>query len=515
MSRESQLRISPAVPAIALLSIAVGGSVSLIFGSSMAIWLPLVVLAATTSLLVTWANLYEHDSLSPLALMAYLFIFLYVLRPLYILSTGTIGSARLSEGYTLDDRALAAMTRSLWLLLVALLAGVMVYLLVVLRSGASWTARRLRYDGPQLTLRSRDILLIAVVVTSALALGTYLVLIQQAGGLSSYLNGIATRSKFFFNRSFVTLVNLPLKALLFVTLAAYVTGWRANRLRAIVWSTLLVVILTDFLSGGRAAVITGTIVPCVLITHNFGFRFRRSMALLLLSAGLIFFVSARAGVRDYAFQSSTSQSRTQLIGASFTHLPQTILGGDEAIPFDSLAVLNGATGLPAQTQDGSTYLPILTYLIPRFLWTDKPLGGGNVWFTSTYYPSFFGPDHVETSISGLGEFFANFGATGMVLGLSILLGIVALAYRRIRQRPSARAIVHYSVGMGYLITLIRGDAFHSVTNWLVTVILIEVAWRIIVSPHGEKAIRLPSLDGVGASTNVPRTALVDHAHSVG
>jgi hypothetical protein len=104
----------------ALASLAVATMVLLTAGSGEALWLPIVALAMTCGVIMAWSHIYEHDVLSPLALIAYLFTFLYVLRPIYILATGSFGSTRASEGQVVNRLALVAMTRSLWLVLLAL-----------------------------------------------------------------------------------------------------------------------------------------------------------------------------------------------------------------------------------------------------------------------------------------------------------------------------------------------------------------------------------------------------------
>ncbi len=71
--------------------------------------------------------------------------------------------------------------------------------------------------------------------------------------------------------------------------------------------------------------------------------------------------------------------------------------------------------------DGATFLPILSKLVPRFLWPDKPSeDSGNRWARQFGY---IGPGDFTTSFNlpWLTEMYINFGWAGVV-GVSILVG---------------------------------------------------------------------------------------------
>jgi hypothetical protein len=420
---------------------------------------------------------YDQDPFSPLAIIFFLVIMLYVCRPLWVLHANSWGPTRAFDDRAVTTAVLRSMTTALWIVLVSMLAAFIGYALVRLRTGNQPDERS--SEAGEIRVGAY-----AWIVTggfAVLALGAYASLVLQAGGLSSYLDQVAVRSQFFSGRSFVTLANLPLKAAVFVLIGvALRRNEKSPYIRAGLAGLFGVVLLTDFLTGGRAAILTGSLLPAILLVHYLRRRLTGRGVLVVVTIAMLVFIATRAAIRDYAFQGDSGRSRAALIQESFTHAPQTIFGGHEAIAFDSLSVLTSSSARAQERLWGTTYEPIATYPIPRFLWPGKPLGGGNTWFTSKYFPEYYGSDHIETSISFLGETYANFGAAGSVIGLTLLFALVAAAYSRLTRFESPHFIVQYSIAIGYLVTLLRGDAFHSFTGWAVIFVLVELIWRFFV-----------------------------------
>ena len=207
--------------------------------------------------------------------------------------------------------------------------------------------------------------------------------------------------------------------------------------------------------------------PALLIVH-YSLRPLRARTVLIVGLALLAIaVSFRVVFRDSQFSGSSNHSRTSLLQQSYQRPIDAIVGGHDAIAFDSLATLNGAYGRTYARRFGLTYLDAFTFPAPRALWPGKPLGGGNAWFTSTYFPGYYGQDHVETSVTLLGEAEANFGIAGVLL-VPALLGIgLAYLYRRTVASLSARSILVYANVAPYSFTLIRGDAYHSIPSALI------------------------------------------------
>ena len=121
-------------------------------------------------------------------------------------------------------------------------------------------------------------------------------------------------------------------------------------------------------------------------------------------------------------------------------------------------------------------LPVLTFPVPRRFWPGKPLGGGNTWFTTTYYPAYYATGKIETSLSFVGELYANVAIAGVILGMGLLGVAVSRLYQVLLSARSLVNVLFYTVTLGYVFTLLRGDVFHSVTNWMLTLVVGLVVW---------------------------------------
>jgi hypothetical protein len=168
-------------------------------------------------------------------------------------------------------------------------------------------------------------------------------------------------------------------------------------------------------------------------------------------------------------------------GRSLDRLTQDPLGvlldrltsGIETRPFDVLIRLNEVAALPDFVyQWGATYAAVPAWFVPRGLWEDKPFGGGNTWFTSTYVPRFYGVNRVETSLSAIGEAFSNFGIPGVV-AVGALLGLVAGLFIRARMRR--RGLLGAAIAVvvtPYLFSLIRGDAYQGMSTSIASLVIL-------------------------------------------
>ena len=156
-----------------------------------------------------------------------------------------------------------------------------------------------------------------------------------------------------------------------------------------------------------------------------------------------------------------------------------LTSGIETRPFDVLIRLNEVAAVPDFVyQWGATYAAVPAWFIPRGLWADKPFGGGNTWFTSTYVPRFYGVNRVETSLSAIGEAFSNFGIPGVV-AVGALLGLVASLFIRARMRR--RGLLGAAIAVvvtPYLFSLIRGDAYQGMSTSIASLVILVVFFWI-------------------------------------
>ncbi|HET6175233.1 MAG TPA: O-antigen polymerase [Gaiellales bacterium] len=399
-----------------------------------------------------------RDPLSPALAFAAIFFVYYVLRPLHVLSSGVLGPAKSSY-----DTPIAAVLPSVRMALLLAAFGVasffLAYIAAIRKPSRSLTDERVEHAWLAL---EREHFHFAVVIASICAIAFIGTLVIKSGGLAAYLGQIGYRQHTFTNIAFLTQLALPIKSVLFVALLSR----RAPRPQRASWRLILLLgalaATTDVFTGGRANLIIGTILPALLIVH---YALRPLRAHTVIVAGLVLLaiaISFRVVFRDSQFSGSSDHSRTSLLQQAYRQPLDAVVGGHDTIAFDSLATLNGAYQQNTPRQWGVTYLDTLAFPVPRALWLGKPLGGGSAWFTSTYFSGYYGPDHVETSVTMLGEAQANFGLIGVLLVPGLLGFGLASLYRRMMVRPTPKAILVYANVLPYAYTFVRGDAYHSI-----------------------------------------------------
>ncbi|WP_162237851.1 O-antigen polysaccharide polymerase Wzy [Microbacterium sp. Leaf347] len=417
-----------------------------------------------------------RDILSPLNLLSAIFAFLYVAKANYILDTGFTSPAATADGQivsaAIESELAGVMT----------LVGVAYWCLVM---GFWLFARPVANRLPLNLTRSASVNSTRwawwTVLSMGLALGGYGWLIVRAGGIIAYIDGLALRSSSLEGVSFVTLSGVPLLVLTFYGVAHWLSGQHTpTSMRVLTIIAIVIALTTATLSGGRAAIITGTLLPLMLLIHYLRRPFGLGGVLAAGAAGFALLLTLGALLRDRTFAAPGADAWSFVV-ARFNDVTASTLGGVEAVPLDTLLVTyreisSGSTPL----QLGQTYEPIFTWLIPRAVWPDKPAGGGNAWFTSEFVPRFYGPNQVETSISAIGESFANFGWIGVLVVFFILGIVLTRLYSRLRTTiVSIDGIVVYALMASYFFPVIRGDAYHNVTS-VVFMLAVWAAIRFLV-----------------------------------
>jgi hypothetical protein len=473
---------SNALPATGICVLAIGlvgwmaGSVTLENPNAL-LWIFVTLVLSCGAIAISVAR--ERDPLSPLVVIPVAFIILYVFRPLYILGSDSWGPTTVAEARGVTPSVVATMAHASRLVCLAMVMFVVGYLLQrakrpLRREQWRQVRERVRRSIGPMSFKGETAAAL-LVVTLVLAVYAYGSLIAEAGGISAYISELSVRSGFFFGRSYLTTVALPLKVVVLSILAVLLLRGRLKpRLRVVAVVLLLIVVTGDFLTGGRAAMLTGTLLPAVLLVHYLRRPLRLAAVLGLVLVGLLMFIVVRVVTRDAVYQGAEGKGTVALIQDAVLNVPKTTVGGQDAIPYDSLMVLVEADARGAPLQWGSTYLPIFTYPIPRAVWPGKPLGGGNVWFTQKYFPTFYGTEKIETSISLIGESLVNFGIVGVALVMLAFGFGLSWMYARFVTRSGIIGAVAYAVSLGYAITLMRGDAFHSVTSLALTLLLLGI-----------------------------------------
>lgn len=430
-------------------------------------------MAAVCILIAALESWRSRELLSPLNLIAAIFLWLYVAKGFYILDTEFTSPAAIADGSPLTASLMADLNGSLLVAQVALLS----------LTAAFWvTSPPPTHTLPIRIATSRSLSEHRWITVTWLAMGvaiaSYGWLILRAGGLSAYIDSLALRSSALEGVAFLTLANVPLTILLFAGLTAAIDRQQPSSkfLKWTLGTGIAVSVGTAVLTGGRAALLTGTLLPLFLLWHYLRRPIGLVGAVLAGVAGFTLLLVMGALLRDRAFAADGSDPWT-FVSSRFADVGASMLGGVEAVPLDTLMVTyreitTGSTPL----QFGSTYLPIFSWPIPRGVWPEKPEGGGNAWFTSEFVPRFYGPNGVETSISLVGESFANFSWPGVIIAAAIVGLLLSMLYSRLRSgRTSSSSIVSYAIFSSYLFPIVRGDAYHNVTS----IFFALVVWQLL------------------------------------
>ena len=197
------------------------------------------------------------------------------------------------------------------------------------------------------------------------------------------------------------------------------------------WLVLAPAYLAIELSGGLlGAVVMGGLLLCMLIWGTGG-----RIPLWVFALGAVAIVTLRAGAHDFRrmmnnddhlLASNPIQRAGQLLSLSFQALPEQSFADrfekiadrfSQVVPF---AFVIERTPAAIPHWGGETYASLPSTFIPRFLWPDKPVKDVGQRFGHRY--GILDAEDRKTSINlpQLVEFYANFGATGVLVGMFLL-----------------------------------------------------------------------------------------------
>lgn len=459
----------------------------------MVMLLAILLLAALVRELVVF-----RDPLTPGGIVAMTGLLLFVLRPLTILANGITSPGAIADSQFFSPSLMRAGSAGLAQTLAFFFAFYCVY--VTFSTLADRAAARrgfptqfhdlqpsVRLDGPKRIVNGTALQTI-LLAFCLVAVGALVSLIASAGGLSAYIAGIANRSDFLAGRSFLVLGYVPIQ----IALVLNVLRLRSEGLR--VWNTanligLGALLLTGIAAGGRGPFVIGVILPLVLLKQLSPKPLKLRTLGVLGLAVIVIAVSYSIVIRNANYDQG--RSFTQFRANPTAAILDQITSGAETRPFDSVIRLNDAVinDDDFQFQNGSTYATAPTWFIPRALWAEKPSGGGNTWFTSNYVPRFYGVNRVETSLSAVGEGYANFGFPGVLLAGSAL-GALGVALRR--QQFPRRGLLGRTLIVSLsplMFSIIRGDLYQGGSLTAASTILACGLYFVVSRPavRGEHA----------------------------
>lgn len=449
------------LPACALLLL---GLISIILwraGDTFAsdVYLPLTYLIAAMMIFLAgfeWRRV--GHPLTPMGMLALGGLLLFVLRPLSVHSTGLTTAGAMAQTRTFSGLTAEAATVALVQVAVFYMFLGVTYVIV--------TARRQRAQRPPAPAwvptdvqarRAGMLLFLAILV----ALAATALLIQSSGGIAAHFSGVSYRGAFLGGRYFLTLGYVPLV----IALSVYVIARRNQHDGRRGWNLYAlgsagVLLIATFVTGGRGPLVLGALLP-LLILKQVGRRPFKTPAIITAGVAMI----AGAMVMSLAFRENAYTGGAAL--AALSDDPMQVLldrltSGAETRPFDSLILLNEeqlSGGLDWQL--GWTYLAVVTWFLPGSIFSWKK-GGANTWFTEEHLPSFYYPFRIETSISAIGEAYANFGWIGIII-IAMIVGWAAASLSTRRQGSTLRSTVLYVVLTPLFFSFVRGDSYQNVS----------------------------------------------------
>jgi oligosaccharide repeat unit polymerase len=130
----------------------------------------------------------------------------------------------------------------------------------------------------------------------------------------------------------------------------------------------------------------------------------------------------------------TADSRHVTVGAVFTRSVGS--GNDLFLPLAGLA-----STVPGQLPylDGSSYVEVAAFLVPRALWSGKPEGAIGTVMTT------LDPGDSGLAFPEFGEMYANFGLPGVVVGSLLFGALIELISRRFARSTSVQESVFTAV----------------------------------------------------------------------
>jgi oligosaccharide repeat unit polymerase len=445
--------------------LAVAGAIQYVLwsGSRGQSWAPqLVLLAVAVIVIVRQEKRANGTVLSATGVAAMTIGILFVLRPIIASSSGITNAgasvdARPLDGFLREDGRQAIFQALLFACALGIGSCIRLRAKPVEPSGTLEAAERAK--------RSGTILGIAALV-AALADAE---LVRQAGGPAAYLSGISSRSSFLSGSSYFTLAYLPLLVALVHHLVSRAATNPTERLSFPLLSAIALLGASTVIAGGRAQLVLGFILPLVLLKQYGKRPFKWWTISILGAVTIVLALTMGLLLRDNRFDNGASYA--SLKSSPIQTLGDRISSGIEMRPFDSVLRLDeGLRDGEVPRQHGSTYLKVPTWFVPRKLWSGKPFGGGNTWFTSKLLPRFYGPDRVETSLSAIGESFANFGYGGIVV-VGALTGVMGAFIERVRRRRTLRGLTICITVVPLFASFIRGDAYQNAPLALATIVL--------------------------------------------
>ncbi|MBC7603795.1 MAG: hypothetical protein H7255_14205 [Ramlibacter sp.] len=300
---------------------------------------------------------------------------------------------------------------------------------------------------------------IAVLVLVALSGSLIYLLTEEVGGLLPFLLLGYKASEATFGRGYLA-VGFPW---LIVAMVALLDRWASTRkaVDMLLFLGLVTVnVAINALTGNRALLMYVAIV-LVIFVH---WRIRPLSFKLLAPVAVAGFIALNVmGVlrgSNYDslddFFTKTSTSAESVTTDSEGGLFYTLTIGEFVVPFETLPLLISRVGISEWPWFGLTFLRSPIYLIPSFLFPDRPDSLG-LWYMNTFYGGSGGLNEGRAFFF-LSEGYLNFGPPGALL-VAAAWGVFWGGLHRWMKRGRDRfgTVLVYALMVGFMFRCIAGE----------------------------------------------------------
>lgn len=370
----------------------------------------LITLAICFTLIpyIVYFNKKRKDIFEPIYWATAYFSVLYIVRPLYDL---TIGSVFLGSP-PFDNDTMTAFNLSLIYIIISFICVLLGYYSIF---GKLFVAsfRPLPIEWDQLKVYYCAPLFLVVGFIS------YYALINSFGGITYYLFNkadtlTATGLDYIYN---------GINCISLVFVMGLTRFYAQGKGRIITFAFLFpIVLLVGILSGGKA----GFLIPFLYILLAYHYLKKR-VKISWIFTFVVVTILAIPFFNAYRYADNLAQiisALDKMLTEDNDFLIKQVMGRFYGI--DSLTIIIRDTPNVMDYQLGATILPLLYAWIPRALWPDKPIISFSKIFGETYLGQFFSGTGTAASVTMLGEVYLNFHIAGMIVG-SFLIGLILRA----------------------------------------------------------------------------------------
>jgi oligosaccharide repeat unit polymerase len=300
--------------------------------------------------------------------------------------------------------------------------------------------------------------LIAVCFFYTLFLGLLVIVSMQKYSLSLLLSN---RQSFFEDNLLAGIALYTAPALSVLSFVG-ANSTKSMPLRLFFILVLVVTFCASLISGSRSTLVLNCILPCIfyLVIRSTQRKGRRKLnkktIIKLVSACLVLF-SLSTLYRDF-----TRGEQEEL----------NVFVSPDFVTFDSSALIIQQDIGPSQT-----YLAAFTFLIPRSIWSEKPISG-NRYFTQEFFYERLIDSGAEITSSLIGEAYINFRWLGVISAGGLLFVLSQLIEKLFRMGG-----IYAVLGLIFLFrgtNIIRGDLLNTLVPLFFSFFIFYIASAKIV-----------------------------------